>query len=423
MKRLLPFLFLLGAMSAKNLAVAQTWTQFALATNNYWRAVAMSADGIQMLAVQDDPYKGVSGIYKSTNSGATWFKTSAPTNLHFNTISSSANGIRLAAVSEKGIYSSTNGGETWGLTGVTNGSWFNLISSADGLKLATLTNIDTTDFYISTNAGTTWIKTTNAANPSFWGSLAMSADGNKIVAQIGGRQSGEGILTTRSTNGGATWYVMTNAPYNNVGAIPGKNIAMSADGEKIVFACLSSGTKNTSPYSAPSAIFISTNSGETWLKTSAPSNYWLQVAMSADGKRIVAAGNSDYLTYHSSIFTSTNSGASWVSNALPQQEWPSLACSADGAKIIAGAGYLYQAGAIYLGNLPQSPTPISVAPTNGQLKLAWPVPSTNLVLQQSSDLQNWSATTNPPTLNTGNLQNEVVVPATNGSAFFRLATP
>ena len=422
MKRLLPFLFLLGAMSAENLAVAQTWTQFTLATNNYWPTVAMSADGMQMVAVQDDPYRGVSGIYKSTNSGATWFKTSAPTNLHFQSIISSADGSRIAAVSENGIHSTTNGGETWGLTGATSGKWWNLISSADGVKLAALTNNDTTDLYFSTNAGATWIKPTNAANPSFWASLAMSANGTKIVGQIGGRQIGEGALTTRSTNGGVTWYVMTNAPKYEGGLIPSQNIAMSADGIKIVLAYTASG-KFTNGNLKPSAIYLSTNSGETWLQTGAPSNYWQNVVMSADGKRIVAVGNSKYSLINSSIFTSTNSGDTWVSNALPQQEWLSLACSADGAKIIAGAGHLYQAGGIYLGNQLQRPTPISVASTNGQLKLAWPLPSTNLVLQQSSDLQNWMADTNPPALNTDNMQNEVIVPATNGKAFFRLATP
>ncbi len=54
---------------------------------------------------------------------------------------------------------------------------------------------------------------------------------------------------------------------------------------------------------------------------------------------------------------------------------------------------------------------MNITPTNGSLKFSWPVPSTNFVMQQSSDLQSWSDMTNQPVLNLTNLQDEVTLPA------------
>jgi hypothetical protein len=51
------------------------------------------------------------------------------------------------------------------------------------------------------------------------------------------------------------------------------------------------------------------------------------------------------------------------------------------------------------------------------------VPSTNFVLQQSADLISWADLTNAPALNLTNLQNQVTLPPSNGSGFYRLKTP
>jgi hypothetical protein len=57
------------------------------------------------------------------------------------------------------------------------------------------------------------------------------------------------------------------------------------------------------------------------------------------------------------------------------------------------------------------------------MALSWVLPSTNYVLQQGSDLRGWVNVTNTPVLNLGKLQNEVMIPVTSGSGFFRLVTP
>jgi len=52
-----------------------------------------------------------------------------------------------------------------------------------------------------------------------------------------------------------------------------------------------------------------------------------------------------------------------------------------------------------------TPSPqLNLAPSDINLALSWLVPSTNFVLQQSTDLISWSSVTNAPALNLTNLQ-------------------
>jgi hypothetical protein len=81
------------------------------------------------------------------------------------------------------------------------------------------------------------------------------------------------------------------------------------------------------------AQFTSLNA-QTWSRTTAPSNTWLSVAISADGSRLVAGSVN-------SIYTSTNYGSSWVSNNAPLGSWPCVATSADGTRLAACNGYIY----------------------------------------------------------------------------------
>ena len=60
---------------------------------------------------------------------------------------------------------------------------------------------------------------------------------------------------------------------------------------------------------------------------------------------------------------------------------------------------------------------------DGNLTVSWIMPSTNFVMQQSSDLQNWADMTNQPVLNLTNLQNEVLLSPPGSNVFYRLKTP
>ena len=81
------------------------------------------------------------------------------------------------------------------------------------------------------------------------------------------------------------------------------------------------------------------------------------------------------------------------------------------------------------GNLYSSqtiPTPeLNVTSSNGNLNLAWIVPSTDFVLQQNPDLTtaNWTDVPDAPTLDLIHLQNQVILPSSGSNGFYRLKTP
>jgi hypothetical protein len=81
-----------------------------------------------------------------------------------------------------------------------------------------------------------------------------------------------------------------------------------------------------------------------------------------------------------------------------------------------GSGLSYTAQSV-------SAPELNLAPSFTNVALSWIIPSTNFVLQQSSDLISWADVTNAPVLNLTNLQNEVTLSPSNSSGFYRLKTP
>jgi hypothetical protein len=378
-----------------NSGFAQTWTQTS-APNGNWNSIASSADGSKLVAVA---YPGL--IYTSTNSGIDWTPTSAPF-LRWASVASSADGAKLVAVGfwensfPNAICTSTDFGVTWvQQTNAPNVGWNAVASSADGSKLVAAVFYG--GIYTSTNSGVDW--TSNSAPSEPWVSVASSADGTKLVAVA----EANGIYT--STDSGVTW----TQPANGFTNYYWYSIASSADGTKLVVGALSSVSGGFSP----NPIFTSTNSGATWISNNVPNQQWQCVASSADGAKLVA------MAYHGFIFTSTNVGISWTSNSVPGAYWSSIASSADGTRLVAAD---LENSAIWA--LQSMPSPsVNIMPTNGNIKLSWIVPSTNFVMQQSSDLLNWADMTNQPVLNLTNLQDEVILPPPGSNVFYRLKTP
>lgn len=68
---------------------------------------------------------------------------------------------------------------------------------------------------------------------------------------------------------------------------------------------------------------------QTWTQTSAPSNSWHAIAMSADGTWLVAVASAG------AILFSTNSGDTWMPATAPAQNWFSVVSSADGTRLVA----------------------------------------------------------------------------------------
>ena len=204
-------------------------------------------------------------------------------------------------------------------------------------------------------------------------------------------------------------------------------------------------------------IYVSTNSGVTWIQTGSPSADWYSVAASADGNKIIAAA------YLGQVYSSTNGGTSWASNSLPSASWVSVASSAFGTTLVAATDqgmlcistnsgitwvstnspYPYFATATSadgmksfamsstgvqgdLYTLQFTPNPrLNFSTSGNRLALSWLAPSTAFVLQQNLDLAatNWVTLTNAPVLNFTNLQDGVILSPAGSSGYFRLATP
>src|SRR5437773_1755711 len=174
-----------------------------------------------------------------------------------------------------------------------------------------------------------------------WASVASSADGIKLVAAGRGNGSYNEALPHpiyTSADSGMTW-TQTSAPTNTT---IWSSVASSANGTKLA-AVGQSFDFNTGGRSG-GQIYTSADSGMTWTQTSAPTNtIWSSVASSADGTKLVAVGPSfDFNTAErigGQIYTSTNSGATWMQTSAPSTIWSSVASSADGTKLVAVISY------------------------------------------------------------------------------------
>ena len=376
LKTILPLAAVLGAMfCAVTVSLAQIWTTNIAIGGS---CVASSAGG-NVLAVAAS-----SRIYISTNSGVTWTTNSLPSTC----LAVSADGSKLVVGSSSpgAIYTSTNSGITWlqQSNPPSYGAFNNLraiASSADGNKLVAVL-YGTCPVFTSTNSGVTW--TTNSAPISYWTAVASSPDGNKLFAVNTG--------IWESTNSGISW-MSNNAPI--LGGYSA--IASSADGT-IILAAIGGG-----------GIYSSTDSGATWASNGVPSEPWAAIASSASGSRVVAV-------CYGGIYSSTNSGLAWVSNSVPFQVWNSVAASADGMKFVA-----LTSGRIFTRKANPNPQ-LDMSSSSTNLVVSWLIPSTNFVVQQSSDLSSWSSTTDTPTLNLTNLQYQVSHAPSNNSGFFRLVS-
>ncbi|HVU28730.1 MAG TPA: hypothetical protein VHG71_13495 [Verrucomicrobiae bacterium] len=369
---------------------AQTWTQTS-APNISWQAIASSADGVKLVAVK--PY--IPAIYTSTNSGTSWISNNAPS-IEWWSVASSADGTHLIAAASydlNGIYTSTNSGATWVSNNVPRNAWFSVVSSADGTKLIAVAGGGQLigPIYTSSDSGVTW--TSNNLAVDHWYSVACSADGSKLVA---GDTSGK-IFT--STDSGITW----TQPSSLSGVV--YSLASSVDGSRLIAGCSVSGV---------GIVYTSMDSGNSWVSNnlSLGNSGLLSVSSSADGTKLVVASQTK------GIYSSIDSGATWISDNAPNQVWEAVASSADENRL-AVCTVKSSPGGIWISQT--TPTPqLNIAPTDSNLKLSWLVPSTNFVLQQSSDLSSWSDVTNPPALNLANLQDEVVLSPTNSGGFYRL---
>lgn len=375
-----------------NSAFSQTWTPTSAPTNA-WVALACSADGNILIATTG------AHCFTSTNSGISWISNNV--SIFGEILGASANGQQVVSAITAGdnrylnINESTNNGLTWSLaasfTNDTSGPVNHAVLSANGQNQAI--TFEGPQVFTSTNFGKAWNLSFQLPefNPEQAQGAAISADGRTLIVM-----NGRNVCTT--TNFGGSW-ITNNSPQ------PGDyRLAASADGRKILAATMTGGQA-----------YISTNLGVTWaLITNVPTPPWSSTASSADGTKLVMV-TLDYNGIERWIYTSQDAGVDWVSNNAPPLLWEAVASSADGSKRFAAA---YNGG-IWALQTTVSPQ-LNLAPSKTNLALSWVIPTTNLVLQQSTDLVLWTDMTNIPAFNLTNLQNQVALWPTDSIDFFRL---
>jgi hypothetical protein len=379
-------------------------------TNNSWLGITSSADGQQLIAAGN-------AIFISTNYGLTWIEaTEAPTNGNWGGVACSASGTILAGADfYSGIWLSHDSGASWNIQNLpTSGGWSAVAMSKDGnLIIAARVFAEAAGsfppppglIYTSSDSGSTWL--TNSLPAQNWWCTASSADGCVIVAaahiyNFTYSKFGYSLSTLpgpffTSTNYGSTWFT------NNTPLEMWSLINCSADGRQWL-----AGTTT-------GLIYCSTNYGVVWNSNSPAfeTNSCNGVSVSADGTKWLAAYSDG------KIFFSTNQGVVWIEETSPTGNWVDITMSADENRW-AGIG----GNNIYTTYSTPNPN-LNLGHNTNSAILSWTIPSTNFVLQQSSDLSttNWSVVTNPPVLNLTNLQDQVTLPAPAASGFYRLKTP
>jgi photosystem II stability/assembly factor-like uncharacterized protein len=303
----------------------------------------------------------------------------------------------LAGINGSEFYLTTNSGVTWS-SNDTPASFSTFAASAD---ISRLVAVGAGQVYVSTNTGATWVLTSLASQN--WTSVASSADGTEFVVlavengvPLGFGEGDVGIIY-RSTNSGATWSNIND--FGDEDFI--SSIACSGDGATVLM------------LGWPS--YVSNNSGLTWHVLFDGYYSALQAACSADGMTIILlAGGA---VFPAAVDVSPDLGVDWYLANEPSSYPETVLISSDGTKFAA-----LNNGNIYISEANPSPT-LNVAASASNVLLSWMMPATPFILQQSSDLANWSTVTNAPILNITNLQNQVTLPISQTQSFYRLKTP
>jgi hypothetical protein len=200
-------------------------------------------------------------------------------------------------------------------------------------------------------------------------------------------------------------WVHTNLP-------SASSTGMSADGAVVVATVASSADGRRLLAAGADKIYLSTDFGATWSSQIGANPDAMSSASSADGTRL---GLASYF----GIYISTNSGLSWELSNQQALAWDSVACSADGHRWWASRG-----AGLYGGTSAAAPF-VQFNRTNENVSLSWIVPSSPFVLQQRAFVDGgvWSGLSVTPKMNPSTLCDEVLIPATDASRFFRLASP
>lgn len=202
----------------------------------------------------------------------------------------------------------------WSQSGPTLKRFVDVSASSDGM-IAYATENPTGGvsrrIWKSTDGGASWSELANAPS-TFWGAIAVSGNGQIVFALS---WAGADQKVYQSIDSGSTW-TLAHTTQNQL-----NDIAISDDGNTVVVA-------------AAHGILKSINMGGSFNLTSNPAGntpllLWERIDISADGSKIIATS-----TYRS-VYKSTDGGAGWVQlTNSGERFWFDIAISSDGLTIL-----------------------------------------------------------------------------------------
>src|ERR1051325_8894202 len=202
-------------------------------------------------------------ILSSANWGVSWDTNSIASVTNIYSIVCSTNGSKVVIAANNGIYYSSNAAKEWVKTTAPAQAWKSVAVSADGSKIVAADISGTSGIYRSEDSGQSW---TQVKADGMWGWVSSSADGSVLV----GASQPFTEYSIISTNSGASWQPLSVRLYS---------AEMSADGSNMIAV----------PQSTHMVYATSTNTGATWVDydTGLTSGY-RRVQISADGKTMFA---------------------------------------------------------------------------------------------------------------------------------------
>ena len=278
--------------------VSMSWIERKSSGSRQWSSVALSNS--RYLATS-------SGDIYYSDDGTLWSPFSIGINA-WNSIQTSIDGKYMIAGQSYGyLYISVNSGETWKTSNQNQyQNWNDVAISDDGNKMMAISR---TYLFVSSDQGSTWPNSYPTQNPRF---IAISSNG--MIVAIGRSDS-----ICISTNDGSSCISSNYGSYSSV--------AMSKDGSRIM-------VTQTSGY-----LLISIDGGNTWVQqTSLGSQTWSSIATSMNGMTILASVRSGYL------YLSKDGGENWIQQTeIGMKDWTSAAVSPLADRLLASVsfGYLY----------------------------------------------------------------------------------